>query len=128
MYHIRISLQPMILTMPCLWALFSHSFVNHSVEREVFEDDEKAAFPKMLFLQQINEVSFAVNDMLLYLDTHPEDQKALRYFSDISDRRNQLMAEYAEKYGPLTIDSAAVSSENAWKWSQQPFPWEKEGA
>ena len=32
-----------------LWALFSHSFVNHSVEREVFEDDEKAAFPKMLF-------------------------------------------------------------------------------
>ena len=33
----------------CLWALFSHSFVNHSVEREVFEDDEKAAFPKMLF-------------------------------------------------------------------------------
>ena len=27
----------------------SHSFVNHSVEREVFEDDEKAAFPKMLF-------------------------------------------------------------------------------
>jgi len=52
----------------------------------------------------------------------------LRYFSDISDRRNQLMAEYAEKYGPLTIDSAAVSSENAWKWSQQPFPWEKEGA
>lgn len=70
----------MILTMPCLWALFSHSFVNHSVEREVFEDDEKAAFPKMLFLQQINEVSFAVNDMLLYLDTHPEDQKALRYF------------------------------------------------
>lgn len=80
------------------------------------------------FLQQINEVSFAVNDMLLYLDTHPKDQKALRYFSDISDRRNQLMAEYAEKYGPLTIDSAAVSSENAWKWSQQPFPWEKEGA
>ena len=75
----------------------------------------KQPSPRCSFLQQINEVSFAVNDMLLYLDTHPEDQKALRYFSDISD-------------GPLTIDSAAVSSENAWKWSQQPFPWEKEGA
>ena len=77
----------------------------------------KQPSPRCSFLQQINEVSFAVNDMLLYLDTHPEDQKALRYFSDISDRRNQLMAEYAEKYGPLTIDSAAISSENAWKWS-----------
>ena len=69
----------------------------------------KQPSPRCSFLQQINEVSFAVNDMLLYLDTHPEDQKALRYFSDISDRRNQLMAEYAEKYGPLTIDNAAVS-------------------
>ena len=71
----------------------------------------KQPSPRCSFLQQINEVSFAVNDMLLYLDTHPEDQKALRYFSDISDRRNQLMAEYAEKYGPLTIDSAAVCME-----------------
>ena len=84
--------------------------------------------PKCCLLQQINEVSFAVNDMLLYLDTHPEDEKALHYFADISGRRNKLMAEYAEKYGPLTIDDAAVGSENVWKWSQQPFPWEWEGA
>ena len=47
----------------------------------------KQPSPRCSFLQQINEVSFAVNDMLLYLDTHPEDQKALRYFSDISDHR-----------------------------------------
>ena len=84
--------------------------------------------PTCCLLQQINEVSFAVNDMILYLDTHPEDEKALRYFAEASDRRNKLMAEYAEKYGPLTIDDAAVSSEKLWTWSQQPFPWEKEGA
>ena len=83
---------------------------------------------RLCLLQQINEVSFAVNDMILYLDTHPEDERALRYFADVSDRRNKLMAEYAEKYGPLTIDDAAVSSESMWKWSQQPFPWEREGA
>ena len=28
-------------------------------------------------LQKINEVSFAVNDITLYLDTHPCDEKAL---------------------------------------------------
>lgn len=84
--------------------------------------------PRCCLLQQINEVSFAVNDMILYLDTHPEDKKALSYFADISKKRNTLMAEYAEKYGPLTIDDAAVSSENVWKWSEQPFPWEREGA
>lgn len=36
-------------------------------------------------LQQINEVSFAVNDILLYLDTHPDDEKALAFFEDVSD-------------------------------------------
>ena len=83
--------------------------------------------PRLCLLQKINEVSFAVDDMLLYLDTHPEDKKALDFFADVSDRRNKLMAEYARNYGPLTIDDAAVSSDSSWKWSQQPFPWEKEG-
>ena len=31
-------------------------------------------------LNTINEVSFAVDDMKLYLDTHPEDEKALLFF------------------------------------------------
>ena len=65
-------------------------------------------------LQQINEVSFAVNDILLYLDTHPDDEKVL--------------AEYAKDYGPLTVDTASKTCETSWKWSQQPFPWEREGA
>lgn len=82
---------------------------------------------RLCLLQQINEVSFAVDDMLLYLDTHPDDKKALDYFTDISDQRNKLMAEYARKYGPLTIDEATADNENIWKWSQQPFPWEREG-
>ncbi len=75
-------------------------------------------------MQAINEVSFAVNDIILYLDTHPEDEKALTFFADASARRNKLLNEYAEKYGPLIIDNAAKNSENSWKWMEQPFPWE----
>ena len=84
--------------------------------------------PRCSFLQQINEVSFAVNDMLLYLDTHPDDERALAFFTEVSDRRNQLLTEYARDYGPLTIDTVAKTCEGLWKWSQQPFPWEREGA
>ena len=87
----------------------------------------KQTSQRLCLLQQINEISFAVDDMLLYLDTHPEDKKALNYFTDISNQRNKLMDEYARKYGPLTIDEAVSDSESIWKWSQQPFPWEKEG-
>ena len=83
---------------------------------------------KLCLLQNINEVSFAVDDILLYLDTHPHDEKALSFFQEASARRMKLMNEYAEKYGPLTIDDAAKSSEHSWKWMEQPFPWEREGA
>ena len=40
----------------------------------------------------------------------------------------QLLKEYAEMYGPLTIDSADLTDCDRWKWMEQPFPWEKEGA
>lgn len=79
-------------------------------------------------LCRINEVSFAVNDILLYLDTHPCDQEALDYFKERIAERRKLMSEYAEKFGPLTIDDAAESCGDTWKWMEQPFPWEKEGA
>ncbi|MDD5805132.1 spore coat protein CotJB [Blautia sp. HCP3S3_H10_1] len=88
---------------------------------------QKKSSERSCLLRQINEVSFAVNDMLLYLDTHPDDEKALKFFKEVSSRRNQLMTEYAEKYGPLTIDDAVKNNETSWKWSQQPFPWEGKG-
>ena len=31
-------------------------------------------------LNHINTVSFAVDDIQLYLDTHPDDEEALAYF------------------------------------------------
>ena len=49
MFPARNLLRHMILDMRWRSELFFRSSVNHFVEREVFEDDEKAAFPKMLF-------------------------------------------------------------------------------
>ena len=78
-------------------------------------------------LKKLNEVSFAVDDLLLYLDTHPTDPKALELFTQVSSRRNHLLKEYSSLYGPLTIDSATDSDLSTWQWAQQPFPWEQEG-
>ena len=36
-------------------------------------------------LQWINMVSFAVNDITLYLDTHPDDEEALNYLKHYRD-------------------------------------------
>ena len=79
-------------------------------------------------LVELQALEFVVLELGIYLDTHPDDEKALAFFEDVSDRRNQLLAEYAKDYGPLTVDTASKTCETSWKWSQQPFPWEREGA
>lgn len=42
-------------------------------------------------LKQINEISFTVNDLTMFLDTHPIDDNALKAFSDSMKHRKQLM-------------------------------------
>ena len=44
-------------------------------------------------LQQINKVSFAVDDVKLYLDTHPCDEEAIAYFQKYSHMRNEALKE-----------------------------------
>ena len=78
-------------------------------------------------LSHINQVSFAVDEVKLYLDTHPCDSEALAYFKDYSRQRNHALKEYSENYGPLTIDTADVSCEDRWNWVNEPWPWQEGG-
>lgn len=75
-------------------------------------------------MQCINEVSFAVNDMHLYLDTHPEDTEALKMMQQLVNRRKKYMEMHTKHFGPLTIDCTADSCSNSWMWISQPWPWE----
>ena len=78
-------------------------------------------------LSKISESTFAAYDILLYLDTHPCDEKALEYYEDCISQRRKALKEYAESYGPLTMDTAMDNCGDTWKWMEQPFPWEQEG-
>lgn len=78
-------------------------------------------------MNQINQVSFMVNDIQLYLDTHPCDAEALEAFRKYSQLRNQALREYARQYGPLTIDTAAESCTDRWNWINEPWPWQEGG-
>ncbi len=75
----------------------------------------------------IDQVSFTVDDIQLYLDTHPWDMEALKCFQEYSQKRNQALKEYANMYGPLTIDTAANSCVERWKWINEPWPWQEGG-
>lgn len=78
-------------------------------------------------LSKINEASFAVNDILLFLDTHPNCKEAINYYQEMMLLRKKYLEEYSSLYGPLTVDTAYLSDDDCWKWALQPFPWEMEG-
>jgi spore coat protein JB len=88
------------------------------------ENNQKPPVSKAQLLRLIHEVSFAVDDIVLYLDTHPCDQEALEYFRKYSGKRNDALREYAKHYGPLTIDTADDARSDSWDWVMQPWPWE----
>ncbi len=77
----------------------------------------------MQLLNVIDQASFAMDDVLLYLDTHPCDQAALSYYQSAAGMRRQAMDAYQQSCGPLMADS--VNSAGAcWLWVQGPWPWE----
>lgn len=82
---------------------------------------------KEQLMQTINEVSFAVNDIILYLDTHPCDEEAMEFYRKNVAMRKKALKEYAQYYGPLTIDTADESLDCKWDWVLQPWPWENMG-
>lgn len=77
-------------------------------------------------LDEINKFSFAVNDVTLFLNTHPDNQEALEYFEKCNKKRQSALRKYADQYGPLTLDSACTEAE-CWSWNQSPWPWQKGG-
>ena len=72
-------------------------------------------------LNEIMALNFAINDLALYLDTHPDDQNAIRMHCEYSERQISLTAEYQRLYGPLTINFMS----DTWDWIDEPWPWER---
>ena len=70
----------------------------------------------------IEATSFVMDDLRLFLDTHPTDKGALEYWTKISKVRNEAMHEYTRCYGP--IEMYRVEVDNRWTWVEEPWPWE----
>ncbi len=73
-------------------------------------------------LSLIYQASFAMDDVTLFLDTHPCDRNALNYYHYVVNLRKEAMKAYQCQCGPLMIDS--VESGNNWNWIDDKWPWE----
>ena len=72
-------------------------------------------------MDQIRALEFGIVELALYLDTHPEDQKALCLHKKYCKEVKELKDKYQKVYGPLTINYPC----NKWRWLEEPWPWER---
>lgn len=72
-------------------------------------------------INKIKCYQFAVIELALYLDTHPEDEKALCLHRKYARELKELQDKYQKVYGPLTINFPC----NKWRWIEEPWPWER---
>ena len=90
-------------------------------------------------LEKIQQVGFQVDDLTLYLDTHPLDMEALDAFTQAKNQRYQLMQDYAREFEPLNLYLVCPDTNNEtgsyckypWQkhftWSDGPLPWDNQG-
>ena len=72
-------------------------------------------------LSELQTMSFALQELALYLDTHRDDKEAFEVFKELQTIYRKGREKYEKECGPLTHMSAM---EKGYSWLNDPWPWE----
>lgn len=75
-------------------------------------------------MHDVRRYGFAMHDAALFLNTHPENGAALRYYNKMRDLRDQAQKVYNKHFGMLQTCDGCEG--NRWTWIDGPWPWEGE--
>ena len=75
-------------------------------------------------LGELMALGCAINELGLYLDTHPDDSEALTLYTRYVQLFQEGRSRYESMYGPL--QQTAVT-EAGYTWLNDPWPWEYDG-
>jgi spore coat protein JB len=75
-------------------------------------------------MRRLQQLDFAIQELILYLDVYPECSRALEQFHRLRCEREQLMQEYREQCAPVCATDN-VSGEH-WDWISAPWPWQND--
>lgn len=93
---------------------------------------------RSMMMKEIAEISFLLDDLRLYLDTHPLDENALSIYAEYDLKRRTLLKEYAGRFEPLTCACVCLENNSGadtqtkyagrkhWTWNDGPVPWDTE--
>lgn len=81
---------------------------------------------RMKLRRKLYELDFAIYELILFLDSHPESARALGLMREYREKRDAVMAEYRKKFGDLIITANDAPAEENWKWIDGPWPWDND--
>ena len=75
-------------------------------------------------LERVQMMDFAAHEAALFLDNHPQDAEALKYFRYYQELAGDARAKFEARFGPLQY--LAQKNVDDWRWAKGPWPWECE--
>jgi len=72
-------------------------------------------------MTELQTLAFVIQELALYLDTHPTDRNALEMYQAYQEKYHELKAEYTNRVGPL---NHRTPSKGPYRWLDDPWPWE----
>ena len=78
---------------------------------------------KQEMMRCIQQLQFMTVELNLYLDTHPNDCRAIMEYNYYTQQLSMLKKQYERMYGPMTGFGYAPNQHKTWKWIEK-WPWE----
>ncbi|MDA7026027.1 spore coat protein CotJB [Bacillus sp. CLL-7-23] len=74
-------------------------------------------------LLEIQAVDFVLVELMLYLDTHPDDMDGIQQYNQYARYSKKLKKKFELNYGPL-LQGNPDETESYWSWKRSPWPWQ----
>ncbi|MBO5743503.1 MAG: spore coat protein CotJB [Clostridia bacterium] len=105
--------------------ILSDSSAAEEKETELCVENQAYVSSRCEMMRRIQELDFAIIDLNLFLDTHPESAEAIELFKELAATCKSLKNDYQAKYGPLYVHNSSNDSFFDWVEKCEKWPWEK---
>ena len=92
-------------------------YKNYQVRKLEAKTNEEA------LLLKLSQMEFALNDLSLYLDLHPNDMAVFNKFREYTNEYKRYLNEFEKNYRPLCLSSI---DKDSYEYYKNPWPWDND--
>jgi spore coat protein JB len=74
--------------------------------------------------KRIHALDFAIHELVLFLDTHPTNRKAIALLTEYRNKRTECIKEYEQQFGKYFVMAEDAPTDGCWEWLKGKWPWE----